>query len=86
MNKAYSIKGSLVKDHIHKRSYNMTSKIDAETLCTTLNQYENKINELQSEIQTTENLHKIKQQIIALQMDIHNVQADLDKIKELIKC
>ena len=25
MNEAYTIKGSLVKDHIHKRSYNMTS-------------------------------------------------------------
>lgn len=83
--KAYTIKGSLVKDHKHKRSYNMTSRIDAETLYNTLNQYETQIHELQNEIQTTENLQKIRQQVIALQMDIKQCQHDLDKIKELLE-
>ena len=67
------------------QSYNLHNNITAETLQNTLNNYENKINELQKEIQTNNNLNKIKQQIVALQMDIHNVQADLDKIKELLK-
>lgn len=83
--KPYTIKGSLVKDHIHKRSYNMTSKIDAETLHNTLTNYENKIQTLQTQIQTENNLDKLKQQVIALQMDISNCQADLNKIKELIQ-
>ena len=83
--KPYTIKGSLVKDHIHKRSYNLTSRIDAETLCNTLTQYENKIETLQTQIQTANNLEKLRQQAIALQMDVTQTQNDLDKIKELIK-
>lgn len=83
--KTYTIKGTLVKDHIHKRSYNMTSKVDAELLHQTLTQYETKITEQQAEIQTNTNLHKIRQQLIALQMDITQIQNDLDKIKELIQ-
>lgn len=83
--KPYTIKGSLVKDHKHKRSYNLTSRIDAETLCNTLTQYENKIETLQTQIQTENNLEKLRQQAIALQMDVTQTQNDLDKIKELIK-
>ena len=83
--KPYTIKGSLVKDHIHKRSYNLTSRIDAETLCNTLTQYETEIKTLHKTIQTENNLDKLKQQVIALQMDIKNCQSDLDKIKELLK-
>ena len=83
--KPYTIKGSLVKDHIHKRSYNLTSKIDAETLCNTLTQYETEIKTLQTQIQTENNLDKLRQQVIALQMDIKNCQSDLDKIKELLE-
>ena len=67
------------------QSYNLHNQITATTLQNTLNNYETKINELQKEITTNNNLNKIKQQVIALQMDIHNVQADLDKIKELLK-
>lgn len=83
--KPYTIKGSLVKDHIHKRSYNLTSRIDAETLCNTLTQYENKIETLQAQIQTENNLEKLRQQAIALQMDLKVVQEDLNKIKELLE-
>ena len=83
--KPYTIKGSIVKDHIHHKSYNMTSKIDAETLCQTLTNYENKIQTLQTQIQTENNLEKLRQQAIALQMDIKNCQSDLDKIKELLE-
>lgn len=83
--KPYTIKGSLVKDHIHKRSYNLTSRIDAETLCQTLTNYENKIQTLHSQIQTENNLEKLRQQAIALQMDLKVVQEDLNKIKELLE-
>ena len=85
MTEAYSIKGSLVKDHIHKRSYNMTSKIDAETLCNTLTQYETEIKTLQKTIQTETNIDKLRQQVIALQMDLKVVQEDLNLIKELLE-
>ena len=67
------------------QSYNCTNIVNAETLQNTLNGYETKIHELQKEITTNNNLDKIHQQVIALQMDIHNVQADLDKIKELLE-
>ena len=43
--------------------------------CQTLNNYE-------KDKQTHANYDKIQQQIIALQMDISNCQADLDKIKK----
>lgn len=85
MTEPYSIKGSLVKDHIHKRSYNLTSKIDAETLCQTLTQYETKIKTLQKTIQTETNIDKLQKQVIALQMDLKVVQEDLNIIKELLK-
>ena len=85
MTKAYTIKGSLVRDHIHQRSYNMTSRIDAETLCQTLTQYETKIETLQKTIQTETNLDKLQKQVIALQMDLKVVQEDLNVIKELLK-
>ena len=83
--KGYTIQGTLVKDHIHQRSYNMTSKIDAETLCNTLTNYESRITDLQAQIQTNTTLTKIRQQLIALQMDITQIQNDLDKIKEMVK-
>ena len=85
MTEAYSIKGSLVRDHIHKRSYNMTSRIDAETLCNTLTQYETEIKTLHKTIQTETNLDKLRQQVIALQMDLKVVQQDLNVIKELLE-
>ena len=66
-------------------SYNCTNIVNAETLQNTLNNYETKIHELQKEITTNNNLDKIHQQVIALQMDIHQVQHDLDKIKELLE-
>ena len=85
MKEPYSVKGSLVRDHIHKRSYNMTSKIDAETLHNTLTNYETKIKTLQQKIQTETNLEKLRQQVITLQMDLKVVQEDLNKIKELLE-
>ena len=80
MNRPYSTKGSLVKGQGY--SYNLTSKIDAERLCNTLNQYEH---DLQIQTNTNTKLDKIEKQIIALQMDISNVQDTLNNIKEVLK-
>ena len=60
-------------------------KVTAKERQCILNGYETKITEQQAEIQTTSNLHKIRQELIALQMDITQIQNDLDKIKELIQ-
>ena len=82
----FSITGCLVKDHTHKRSYNLTNKFDAIKLHETLTEYENTITNLEKQINTDKNYKEIQQQLIALQMDISNAQSDLNKIKELLQC
>ena len=77
MNEAYSIKGSLVRDHIHKRSYNMTSKIDAENLYNTLTTY-HKTHTLNKNIE--EQYDNITKQIIQLKLSINILS---DEIKQL---
>ena len=77
MNEAYSVKGSLVKDHIHKRSYNMTSKIDAENLYNTLTTY-HKTQTLNQNIE--KQYDQITKQIIQLKLSINILS---DEIKQL---
>ena len=77
MTEAYSIKGSLVRDHIHKRSYNMTSKIDAENLYNTLTTY-HKTHTLNKNIE--EQYDNITKQIIQLKLSINILS---DEIKQL---
>ena len=77
MNEAYTIKGSLVKDHIHKRSYNMTSRIDAENLYNTLNTY-HKTQTLNQNIE--KQYDQITKQIIQLKLSINILS---DEIKQL---
>ena len=72
----YTIKNTLVKGKGH--SYNLNNRYDAQKLCQTLNQYENNC-------KNNTDYQKLKQLIIALQMDIKTLQADLDQIKELMK-
>jgi hypothetical protein len=79
----WKIQGSRV--YGNGQSYNCTNKVTAQQLHNTLTNYQTRITEQDSEIQTTTNLHKIRQQLIALQMDITQIQNDLDKIKELIQ-
>ena len=79
----FTIKGCLVKDHIHKRSYNLTNKFDAIKLHETLTNYEKEIQSLKNKKTDDE---KIKQYLIALQMDISNIQAEIKKIRELMEC
>ena len=77
MKEAYSIKGSLVKDHINKRSYNMTSKIDAENLYNTLITY-HKTHTLNKNIE--EQYDNITKQIIQLKLSVNILS---DEIKQL---
>ena len=77
MTEAYSIKGSLVKDHIHKRSYNMTSKIDAENLYNTLTTY-HRTTTLNQNIE--KQYDQITKQIIQLKLSINILS---DEIKQL---
>lgn len=67
------------------QSYNLHNNVTAETLQNTLNNYQNEITRLTLEKRTETNLVKIRQQLIALQMDVTQIQNDLDKIKELIQ-
>ena len=67
------------------KSFNLNNKITAQTLHTTLTNYENQLKQMENQINTDKNYKEIQQQFIALQMDIKVVQDDIDKIKELLK-
>lgn len=67
------------------KSYNCLNIVTAKELQCILNNYETTITNLKKTIQTENNLDKLHQQVIALQMDLKVVQEDLDKIKELLK-
>lgn len=81
MTEAYSIKGSLVRDHIHKRSYNMTSKIDAENLYNTLNTY-HKTHTLNKNIE--EQYDNITKQIIQLKLSISILTEEVQTLEASI--
>ena len=82
MKKPYEIKGSLVIDRINHRSYNMTSKIDAETLYTNLM---NCHNTLQTYKKIDQKLDKATKQLIQIQMTLSILQEDVNKLKEAIQ-
>jgi len=76
MNKnPYEIKGSLVIDRIHHRSYNMTSRIDAENLYSTLTLYH----------EIDKKLDKVSKGVIQMQMTLTILQEDVNKLKEAIQ-
>jgi hypothetical protein len=84
MTEPYTIKGSLVKDHIHKRSYNMTSKIDAENLYNTLTTYHktqtlNKNIEKQYD-QITKQIIQLKLSISILTEEVQTLEASINAI------
>ena len=78
---AYSIKGSLVKDHIHHKSYNMTSKIDAENLYNTLTTY-HKTHTLNKNIE--EQYDNITKQIIQLKLSISILTEEVQTLEASI--
>ena len=79
--KPYTIKGSLVKDHIHKRSYNMTSKIDAENLYNTLTTY-HRTTTLNQNIE--KQYDQITKQIIQLKMSISILTEEVQSLEASI--
>ena len=67
------------------KSFNLNNKITAQTLHTTLTNYENKLKQMEKQINTTKNYTKIQQQLQQLETNIHEAKNDLNKIKELIQ-
>ena len=76
----WKIQGSRV--YGQGKSYNCTNKITATELYNTLTQYEQTI---QTNNTTENKLDNIEKHIIALQMDLSNVQDTVNKIKEALK-
>lgn len=76
----WQIQGSRV--YGQGKSYNCTNKITANDLYNTLTQYEQTI---QTNHRTDKKLDEIEKQVIALQMDLSNVQDTVNKIKEALK-
>ena len=64
------------------KSFNCTNRVTAKDLQCTLNQYEK---DLQLEKDVGKQFDNITRQIIALQMDLSNVQDTVNKIKEAIE-
>jgi hypothetical protein len=82
MKKPYSIQGSLVKDHIHQRSYNMTSKIDAENLYNTLTKY-HQTTTLNKDIENK--YDQITKQLIQIEMSMKILESEIKTLTELVK-
>lgn len=78
----WQIQGSRVYSKGEGKSYNCTNKVTANDLYNTLTQYEKDLTKAET---TTQNLKTIHKQVIALQMDLTQVQNDLNKIKEALK-
>lgn len=78
----WHIQGSRVYSKGEGKSYNCTNKITATELHNTLTQYEKDLTKAET---TTQNLKTIHKQVIALQMDLSNVQDTVNKIKEALK-
>ena len=80
--KQYSIQDTIVKDHKHGYSYNLTSKIDAEHLCTTLNDYETT---LQTYTTLNNKLDKITKQVIQLKLTINTLHEEIEYLNKMVK-
>ena len=78
----WQIQGSRVYSKGEGKSYNCINKITATELYNTLTNYEQTI---QTNHSTDKKLDNIEKHIIALQMDLSNVQDTVNKIKEALK-
>ena len=85
----FSIKGTLVKDHIQGYSYNLLSRIDAENLYQRLQQQQDKINTLETVQQQSkeieQKLDKITKTIIQIQMTTSILSDELQHLHEALK-
>lgn len=89
MTKQFTIQGTLVKDHIQGYSYNLLSKIDAETLYQRLQTQQDKINTLETLQQQSheieQKLDKITKTIIQIQMTTSILSNELQHLQEVLK-
>ena len=87
--KQFSIKGTLVKDHIDGYSYNLISKIDAENLYHRLQQQQTRIETLETIQQQSkeieQKLDKITKTIIQIQMTTSILSDELQRLHEALK-
>jgi len=79
-----TIKGTLVRDHQRKYSYNLTNKHDATILCQTLNQAYT-ILDTYKNIETQ--YDNITKQIIQLQLSVKILEHEINTLQEVVtKC
>lgn len=78
----FTIKGCLVKDHINKRSYNLTSKIDAVKLHETLTTYENEIKTLKT---IQQNFNETNKQLTQIFKTLVGIQTDIETLNNKLK-
>ena len=77
----YEIKGSLVIDRVNHRSYNMTSKLDAENLYSTLTQAHQTLQQVH---ETSQKYDKITKQLIQIQMSLRILEEEIQTLKEMV--
>lgn len=83
MNQDYvTIKGTLVKDHRKKYSYNLTNKHDAKTLCQTLNQSYTILDTYRNIETQYDNITK---QIIQLKLTVNILSDEINHLQEVIQ-
>ena len=66
-------------------SINCTNRITAQKLHNTLNNYEIRISDLESQINTTQNIDDIQKQLKAVLMDLEVLKHDITLLKEKIE-
>ena len=79
----WKIQGSRV--YGQGQSYNLHNQITATTLQNTLNNYETKINELQTQINTQNNHKQIQAYLVKITMDLSILKHDIDTLKEALE-
>ena len=77
-----TIKGTLVKDHKRKYSYNLTNKHDAKILCQTLNQSYTILDTYRNIETQYDNITK---QIIQLKLTVNILTDEINHLQEVIQ-
>lgn len=66
-------------------SINCTNQVTAEKLHSTLNNYEIRISDLESQINTTRNIDDIQKQLKAVLMDLEVLKHDITLLKDKLE-
>ena len=81
-NEYYSVKGSLVKDHVSHYSYNLTNAYDAVKLCEKLNNQEIELKYLR---ECEKQFKEVNKQLKQVLMSLKILQSDIEKLKETME-